>query len=239
VTVAGAGCAALLGACAVSGVILSATLRLVPARDWVALLASAGSWADAVAVAGGLAALDPPARLVSVDEPNLVATYPANDAMPAGRHSVRAVVDASTVAAAGRVVDGGGGRVEAVRPESVGYLSALAFTHVILRARAARPRLCHVELTGPAVLDRIPEIRDLFPGGLLHLDAVRGGFDAVLLTEYPGADDLYANLDQVGALGVAIRDPHSWLVPGPATGAIRDRAAEVDPGGLLNPGKLP
>jgi FAD/FMN-containing dehydrogenase len=238
-TVEGAGCRQVLGGYGVSGVIMTVTIRLVPARTWVALLASAGSWADAVAAGRALAGLTPAPRLLSVDEPNLVATYPANDAMPAGRYSIRAIVADATVADAERAVSDAGCRLEAVRPESVGYLISLGFDHVVLRARSGRPGLAHLRVGGPALIDRAEDIRAALPGALLHLDAGRDGFAGLLLTPFNGVDALYEHVERLRALGVTVVDPHSWLVDGESLAAVRERAARVDPAGLLNPGKLP
>jgi FAD/FMN-containing dehydrogenase len=238
-TVEGPDCRSVLGGHGVSGVIMTVTVRLVPARNWVALLVSAGSWADAVDAATALVRLTPAPRLVSLDQPNLVATYPANDAMPAGRYSIRAVIADSTVDEAGRVASDAGCRVEAVRPEAVGYLTSLGFDHVVLRARSGRPGLAHLRVGGPALLDRAEDIRAVLPGALLHLDAVRDGFAGLLLSPFSGVDALYDRAERLRALGVTVVDPHSWLVDGDALAVIRDRAARVDPDGLLNPGKLP
>jgi FAD/FMN-containing dehydrogenase len=238
-TLTGTECGPVLHAYGVTGVITEATVALVPARDWVALLASAETWTDAVDAARALTGLDPVPRLVSVDEPNLIAAYPTNPAMPAGRYSVRALVDVSTVDVAGKAVAGAGGRVEAVRPESVGYVTSLGFNHVTMRARRARPELCHLQVGGPALLDRVDEVRAVLPGTMLHLDAMRGGFGGLLLSEFTGPDALYEGIDRLRALGVAVVDPHTWLVGGPALPAVRSWAAKVDPTGLLNPGKLP
>jgi FAD/FMN-containing dehydrogenase len=237
--VEGPDCRTVLCGYGVSGVITTVTVRLVPARTWVALLASAGSWADAVAAGQALARLAPAPRLLSLDEPNLVATYPANDAMPAGRYSIRAVITDSTVDDAGRAVSDAGCRVEAVRPQSVGYLTSLGFDHVVLRARSGRPGLAHLRVGGPALADRAAEIGAALPGALLHLDAVRDGFAGLVLIPFTGVDALYERAERLRALGVTVADPHSWLVDGDSLAAIRERAARVDPAGLLNPGKLP
>jgi FAD/FMN-containing dehydrogenase len=238
-TVEGPDCRSLLGGYGVSGVITTVTVRLVPARNWVALLVSAGSWADAVDVARALVRLTPAPRLVSVDEPNLVATYPANDAMPAGRYSIRAMVADSTIDEARRTASDAGCRVEAVRPEAVGYLTSLGFDHVVLRARSGRPGLAHFRVGGPALTDRAEDVRAALPGALLHLDAVRDGFAGLLLTPFGGVDALYDSAERLRALGLNVVDPHTWLVDGDALAAVRERAARVDPAGLLNPGKLP
>jgi FAD/FMN-containing dehydrogenase len=252
VSVPGARCAPYLHAYGVTGIIATATVRLARARDWVAVLASFPEPAGAAAAAAGLAVLrmDPPARLVSLDEPDLVATYALDDALPRGRHSLRAIVDTGAVGTVGAIVAVHGGRVDAARPDGASYLATLAFNHVTLRARRARPELCHLQVSGEALLTRVDEVRAALPGALLHLDGlrlyldrddpVRGRqFGGLLLSRFEGAETLYAGISRLESLGVHVVDPHSWLLGGPALTAIRESAAANDPAGLLNPGRLP
>jgi FAD/FMN-containing dehydrogenase len=247
-TVRGADCVPYLHAYGVTGVITAATVRLVPRRTRVAVLASfgAGDRDGAVAAATALVGMDSPPRLVSLDEPDLVALYPADEAMPAGRHSLRATVDAGSVDAIRDLMAGYRGRVDAVRPDGEAYLTTLAFNHVTLRARRTRPDLCHLQVAGAALLDRPDELRRALPGALLHLDGLRrypgpGGrsFGGLLLAPFHDAARLYAGVSRLEALGVHVVDPHTWLLGGPGLPAIVATAAANDPRGLLNPGKLP
>lgn len=188
--------------------------------------------------------LDPPPRLVSVDDAALVATYPQDPAMPAHRIGLRAAVDMSTVEEAVAAVTAAGARVEEVRPDAVGYLTSFAFNHATLRAKRARPGLCHLQVGGDALVHRDDEVRAVLPGGMLHLDGMRDprggpGFGGLLLSEFAGAETLYSGIDRLRELGVAVVDPHTWLLGGPALPVIREIAARNDPDGLLNPGKLP
>jgi FAD/FMN-containing dehydrogenase len=250
VTVTGADCRPYLHAYGVSGIIAVATVALAPARTRVAVLASYPAAEPAVAAALALVRHEPPPRLVSLDEPGLVATYPPDDAMPPGRHSLRTIVDSDDAAAVRELIEAHGGRVEAVRPNGTAYLSSLAFNHVTLRARRARPELCHLQASGEALLTRGDEIRSALPGALLHLDGLRLFADAqapgrgrhfggLLLAPFPGVGPLYTAVERLTGLGVHIVDPHTWLLDGPALPAIRTAAAAHDPAGLLNPGKLP
>lgn len=242
-TVSGEDCHPYLHAYGVSGVIAAATVRLVPAREWVGLLASFTGEVDAVAAGLAALALEPAPRLVSLDEPALVALYPPDAAMPAGRHSLRLVVDAASVPAVRALVTGHGGLVEAERHTGAPYLTSLAFNHVTLRARKARPELCHLQVGGDPLVTRADEVRSVLPGSLLHLDGLGAGghrrFGGLLLAEFTGVDALYAGIDRLRALGVQVIDPHTWLLGGPALDKIRAAALRNDPGGLLNPGKLP
>jgi hypothetical protein len=180
----------------------------------------------------------------------LVATYPADDAMPAGRHSLRAIVDADTVDAVTKAVARYAGRMEAVRPDGAAYLTSLGFNHVTLRARKVRPELCHLQVSGEALLSRADDVRAALPGAMLHLDGLRlyvdptdpargRHFGGLLLAPFHDADSLYAGVGRLQQLGVHVVDPHTWLLGGPALPGIRASAAANDPLGLLNPGKLP
>lgn len=251
-TVPGGMCLPYLHAYGVTGIIATATVRLGPARDWVAVLSSFPAGAAAMAAKAGLAAmrLDPPPRLVSLDEPGLVRLYPADQAMPPGRFSLRSIVDRSVVDAFRGVVADHDGRVEAVRPAAAAYLTTLGFNHVTLRARQADSRWCHLQVSGPPLVTQPDDVRAALPGALLHLDGMRIRADpadpragrtygGLLLSEFRDAETLYAGIARLREIGVGVYDPHSWLLGGPALPGIRAAAARNDPDGLLNPGKLP
>jgi len=256
VTVHGGRCRPYLHAYGVTGLITAVTVRLAPARDWEAVLASfpAGPGPDhgagALAAARALLHLEPAPRLVSLDEPDLVATYPADAAMPPGRYSLRAIVDAAAVGLVREIVAGAGGRVEAVRADGAGYLATFAFNHVTLRARRARPDLVHLQVSGEALVADGEAVRAALPGAMLHLDGLRlfldradpargRHFGGLLLSRFQDAATLYRGIDRLSDLGVQVVDPHSWLLDGPALADIRARAAANDPAGLLNPGRFP
>ncbi|WP_020523801.1 FAD-binding oxidoreductase [Catelliglobosispora koreensis] len=235
-------CLPYLHAYGVTGVIAAATIKLAPARERKAILASFPAEAGDAAVQAGLSLMrqDPPPRLVSIDEPGIVATYPADGAMPPGRHSLRAIVDASTLDTVLAVITGHGGWVESTPEDAESYLSTLAFNHVTLRARKARPELCHLQVGGPALVTHAAQIRDALPGALLHLDGGPGGqFAGLLLSEFRDADTLYKGITRLEELGVHVVDPHTWLLGGPALDGIRATAAVNDAHGLLNPGRFP
>jgi len=249
--VPGGMCLPYLHAYGVTGVIATTTVRLAPAHTWVAVLASFPG-PDRPAVEAGLAAmrLDPPPRLVSIDEPGLVRLYPHDDAMPTERISVRSIVDQSTVEPLRDIIEQHGGRVEAVRPKAAGYLTTLGFNHVTLRARQASPRWCHLQVSGPPLVTQPDAVRATLPGALLHLDGMRTHLDPVdpsagrafgglLLSEFRDPATLYAGIERLRALGVRVVDPHTWLLGGPSLPAIQAIAFRNDPDGLLNPGKLP
>ncbi|GAA0640115.1 FAD-binding oxidoreductase [Kutzneria viridogrisea] len=244
VTVRGADCRPHLHAYGVTGVIATATVRLVPRRDWIGLLASFGDEASAVAAGRELMRLDPLPRILSVDEPAVVATFPADPAIPLGRFSVRAVIDRPTETAARAAVTAHGGVVEDVRGNGAAYLASLSFNHITHRARKARPELCHLQIAGDAMITRGEELRALLPDTMVHLDgftmdrAEGPTFAGMLLCRFESAEKLYAGIERMRELGVQVDDPHTWLLGGDLT-ATRAAARRFDPAGLLNPGKLP
>jgi FAD/FMN-containing dehydrogenase len=244
-------CLPYLHAYGVTGVIATTTVRLAPARAWVAVLASFPG-PDGPAIAAGLEAmqLDPPPRLVSIDEPGLVRLYPRDDAMPTDRFSVRSIVDQSVVDDLRVIVEQHGGRIEAVRPKAAAYLTTLGFNHVTLRARQMSPRWCHLQVSGLPLVAQPDAVRATLPGALLHLDGMRThlnpadppagrAFGGLLLSEFRNPATLYHGIERLRALGVEVIDPHTWLLGGPGLPAIRATASRNDPDGLLNPGKLP
>jgi hypothetical protein len=184
-----------------------------------------------------------------LDDPALVALYPPDNAMPVDRYSLRAVIEVSTRAAVLDIIKANGGTTESVTPDATGYLSTLSYNHVTLRAKRSRPNLCHLQVSGEALVTQAQLVRDALPGGMLHLDGMRlsadhaaprrgRGFGGLLLSEFRDTATLYAGVTRLQELGVHVVDPHTWLLGGPAMPGIRAAAAQNDPQGLLNPGKI-
>ncbi|HEX4226771.1 MAG TPA: FAD-binding oxidoreductase [Pseudonocardiaceae bacterium] len=245
VTVDGpAACRPHLHAYGVTGVLATVTVRLVPKRDWIGLLGSFDDEPSAVAAGRELMRLAPPPRILSIDEPAVVATLPADPAIPAGRFSLRAVLDRSVESVAGAIVSGHGGVVEQVRDNGAAYLASLSFNHLTYRARKARPDLCHLQVAGEAMITRGAELRAVLPETMVHfdgflLDRAEGpGYVGMLLCRFENSEKLYAGMDRLRDLGLLVDDPHSWLLGGDLS-TVRETAATFDPDGLLNPGKLP
>lgn len=245
VVVEGDECLPMLHAYGVTGVLAGVTVGLRPRRDWTALLASfpAEAYADVTRAGLAVAALDPVPRLLSVDEPGIVATYPADDAMPPGRISLRAVVDTSTVAAASALVVEAGGTVEAVRARSVGLLTSLSFNHTTYRVLRTRPDMCHLQVGGPVLTEDLAAVRAVVPDLMLHLDAFGGPggvrFGGMLMVPFTDEAALAGTVHDLRAIGVEVdTSPHTWELSR-FLDVIRPAAARYDPDGLLNPGKLP
>jgi len=242
--VTGAATRPMIHAYGTTGVLATATVALRPHRDWTALLASfpRSAESEAVAAARELTGLDPVPRLVSVDEPGIVATYPIDEAMPAGRHSLRAVLDVSTVSSATALIEAAGGVVAALRPKGPALLTSLSFNHTTYRIRKARPELCHLQVGGDVLTADPDAVRAAMPDSLLHLDAfgTPSGvtFGGMLMCRFTTEQALLEGIDRLRAMGVAVDSPHTWELTRELD-LIRAAAARFDPEGLLNPGKLP
>ncbi|WP_086824274.1 FAD-binding oxidoreductase [Allokutzneria sp. NRRL B-24872] len=248
ITVDSGQCAPHIHAYGVTGVIATATVTLVPRRDWIGVFASFAEETAALAAAHELLRLDPAPRILSIDEPGVLATLPKDKAIPEGRFSVRAVVDRSCATSASATVTSHGGVVEAVRDKGAAYLASLSFNHVTHRARKARPELCHLQVYGPGLTERPDDVRAVLPETLLHMDGFRvdrsagvdgRGLVGMLLCRFDGEERLYAGIEGLNAVGVDVHDPHTWLLHNENLDEIREAAARFDPEGLLNPGKLP
>ena len=123
-------------------------------------------------------------------------------------------------------------------------LVSLSFNHVTLRAKRARPWICHLQVAGDALVTRCDEVRGVLPDGMLHLDArsTHGttGFGGLLLSRFVDEPTLRAGMDELRAMGVHVVDPHTWSLAGNGDLTATVAAArEYDHHGLLNPGKLP
>ena len=223
-----------------AGIIARATVRLEPLRDWRGLYASFPDLPHALAVVREIGRIQPPPRLVSADGPEISAALPPDDAVPAGRASLRSILSADTVAEATALIEGAGGRVEAVRegPQTSMRISMLSYNHPIewFQKSTAVPTF-HVEVSGDALVDRIAEVEAVYPRGHLHIEAGHSVPIGMLAGEYEGPDQVRAGIRRLNSIGVGVHDPHQWNVDFELQRTI-ETARVTDPHGLLNPGKL-
>jgi FAD/FMN-containing dehydrogenase len=234
---------AMAHAFGVSGVIAQATVELRPAQVWTGLFASFPDLAGAVAAGEQLFGLAPSARLLSLDEAGIAATYrPADAALPAGRASLRGIITEGSVAEATAMVEGNGGRVEAVRPKGPALIASMSYNHTTYRVRKLRPELTHLQCRGPGLTRRRDDLAAALPESLVHLEGflTPGGRDwaGMLFLRYDGADALYEQMARLADVGVYVDDPHTWVLHHARVDLVRQAAARFDPDGLLNPGKL-
>ena len=223
-----------------AGIIATATVRLDPMHEWVAFYASFDTFADVLTILREVGKLDPIPRLVSADLPEIAEALPEDPAIPAGRASLRAILDPSTVEAARALVLSAGGVVEDVRegPQASVRLSTLSYNHPIEWLQKTSPgTYFHLEVGGDALVDRIDEVHAVFPGGMLHIEAQHRGPIGMLAGVYESPEQVYDGIDALAAIGVGVHSPHQWNVDFEIARTVQ-LAKTTDPTGLLNPGKL-
>ncbi|VVJ17402.1 Uncharacterised protein [Amycolatopsis camponoti] len=224
-----------------AGVIARATVRLEPAQDWRAVYASFPTFEEALGAVRTLRAIEPLPRLVSADRAAVAERLPADPAIPAGRASLRAIIDAVALDAASSLISAAGGSVEDVREgvQQTIKVSMLSYNHPIwwLKKNSPGKDYFHVEVGGEALIDRIHEVEAVYPGGILHIEAAHHFPIGMLVAEYTGAADVYAGYAKLVELGVRVHSPHQFYVDHGVEEllALKER---TDPDGLLNPGHL-
>jgi FAD/FMN-containing dehydrogenase len=223
-----------------AGIIARAKVALEPLQDWYGFFASFDRFEDALAVIRPFAALTPTPRLVSADPPTLADALPNDAGIPQGRSSLRAILDEPSLLAARALVEAAGGRVEDVR-QGLGTtlrISMMSYNHPIEWLQKAYPdTYFHVEVSGDALIDRHAELVEVYPGGMLHIEAQRGRPIGMLAAPYRSAAEVFAGFDGLRAIGVGYHNCHQWFVDYEPD-RTRELAATTDPRGLLNPGKL-
>lgn len=223
-----------------AGILARLKVRLEPLQEWRAFLASFDTFEQALSVIRPFARLEPTPRLVSADLPKLAEALPPDPAIPAGRASLRAILDVASIADATALVEGAGGRVEDVREgaQACMRLSMISYNHPIEWLQKAYPNTYfHVEVSGDALIDRIDEVHAVYPDGMLHVEAQRGRPIGMLAGRYSSAAEVYAGFAKLEALGVGYHNPHQWFVDFEPE-RTAELARSTDPAGLLNPGKL-
>lgn len=238
--VEGAGTVPFVHAYGTTGIIARATIALAPANEWAGLYTAWDDHAAATAAMRALCSLEPAPRLISFDEAELVRVLPADPALDPDRISVRAIVRADTVAAARNAVTAAGGEVLAVRTGFTGAdrLTSLSYNHSTFHLQKKVPGYFHLEVGGD-VLARDPGlVRSVYPGTLLHLEQFADHVGGMLMARYESAEQVFAGIERLNAIGVSVHSPHSWILDR-RLDQVRAVLDEMDPLGLLNPGKLP
>jgi len=224
-----------------AGVIARATVRLEPLQDWRAVYATFPTFEQALTAVRTLRGLDPVPRLVSADRAEIAATLPKDDAIVAGRASLRGIVDAVALDEARDLIDLAGGTVEDVREglQQTTKVSMLSYNHPIwwLKRNTPDTEYFHVEVGGEALIDRIAEVEAVYPGGMLHIEAAHVGPIGMLTAPYTGAEDVYAGYPVLRDLGVRVHSPHQYYVDHGVEELIVLKQ-RTDPDGLLNPGHV-
>ncbi len=223
-----------------AGIIARATVRLEPLVEWTAMYASFDGFAGALSVLREIGRLDPAPRLVSADTVEVSAVLPDDDAIPAGRSSLRAILHPDAVAAATGLVEGAGGRVEELRegPQASARLSTLSYNHPIEWLQKSRPGFYyHLEVSGDVLADDVDLVHRTIGDGLLHIEAGHTVPIGMLAAEYTGPEAVDAAIARLAEIGVGVHNPHQWNVDFEIARTVA-LARTTDPNGLLNPGKL-
>ena len=224
-----------------AGVITRATVRLEPMQEWRSLYATFADFVTAQAALRRLSQLRPAPRLVSADPASIAAKLPADPAIAPERASLRAILDAATVAAATEVIEQLDGAVADVRDDvrATLKLSALSYNHPIywLKRNSPQETWFHVEVGGDALIDRLDEVLAVYPQALLHIEAAHRFPIGMVTAPYRCAEDVYAGYPALQALGVRVHSPHQWYVDHGVDELVALKA-RTDPAGLLNPGKI-
>ncbi|MEM9606589.1 MAG: FAD-binding oxidoreductase [Actinomycetota bacterium] len=229
-----------------TGVLTAARVAVEPAVEWTAVFAGFPTVTDAGEAAMRLATgLRTTPRNLAIDDAKLATVLaPAHPAIRPGTVGLRAIVAADEAGLAEQVVIGAGGTVGAVDPDGVGACVSLSYNHVTLRAKRLDPGICHLQISGRAIVERPDDVAAALPCGMVHtgVDGRAGGleFGGLHLSRYEGRERLADGMVALRELGVEVVSPHSWRLGGHGPMDATVAAAVVfDPAGLLNPGKLP
>lgn len=234
--VAGEQALAHVHAYGVTGVLTELVLATEPAREWSALYVAADDFETGVAVLAGLRDLGP--RLASMDEPPLVENLPTPH-VERGAFSVRAILADTVLDAARELVDRCAARVSAVVPgvAATDLLSGMSYNHPVYFLQQAGYPCFHLEVGGDPLWHEPDVVRAQLPNVLLHLEVGYRGIQGMLVADYVDEEQVLAGIERLQAVGVGVHSPHQWYVDRHLP-QIRAVVADVDPRGLLNPGKL-
>ncbi|WP_300683408.1 FAD-binding oxidoreductase [Nocardioides sp.] len=241
----GADCVPFLHTYGTTGVIVAATVALEPLVDWVSVWASIPAFPAAQQALLEVAVYEPAPRIASTDMASVHRTFPASAVVREGECSFRAVVSAAQVAQVRELVAAAGGEVLAEQTGlgAIAAISLLSYNHPLWHLiRADGDHYFHVETAGRALVDRLEEVLEVFPGTIMHMDAHRHDGEALPIGMVGGLFESEAAIDagvaRLKELGVMAHAPHSWVLDRREEVAIAT-AEKTDPLGLLNPGKLP
>ena len=223
----------------ITGVIVRATVRLAPRRNWVAIWAATPDYPTGTDALRALLELDPEPRLASLDEAAVVTALPRDPALDPARASVRAIVQAPVVDAAAALLRGAGAEVLAVRPGLVAAdrITALSYNHSTFHLQKRHPEYFHLEVAGTPLWDDPDTVRAIYPGTVLHLELMRERPIGMLMAPYVSPEQVYAGMDALEEIGMSYHSPHNWMLDR-RLDEVRATVGRTDPRGLLNPGKL-
>ncbi len=223
-----------------TGIIARATVALAPAHEWVGFYTAWDDYTAATTAMRALCTMEPTPRLISLDEAAVVALLPADPALDPNRISVRAILQADSVPHARQLVDELGGTVLAVRGGANGAdrLTSLSYNHSTFHLQKKLPDYFHLEVGGDLLQSDPDRVRSVYPGTVFHLEQFTGRVGGMLMARYESPEQVYAGMAELDAMGIYIHSPHTWILER-RLDRVTAVLSEMDPLGLLNPGKLP
>jgi FAD/FMN-containing dehydrogenase len=235
------------------GVLTRVEFRLVPAREYVPVLAQFTDFATTAGFGYGLVASSAHARLVSLQQaPIGTMLSPLRGAVDPDAHIALLWVAAEDLDAVAAQVEAHGGRLTREWPTST-HISQFPFSHTILWSRKADPASswlqCEYSSDRALFLHQVAALAERYPGVFLqHVEFALsdGRIRPLGIPPLVGLADHEAALDDLIAfctsIGMSVLNPHSYVVE--EGGFVGDTAQVVvlkttcDPMDLLNPGKL-
>lgn len=240
VPVEGDDATAFLHSYGTAGVICRATVALETLADWVAVYASFADMDATLAAIRETTALEPAPRLVSGDPPIMAGSLPADLGIRGDRCSMRVIVAREALADLHAIVRAHHGTVDAERTGARETLrmSMVSFNHAIEWLQMSHPgRYFHLEVSGGDLARDHAELAAVYPGGIVHVEGMRGMAVALLAAEFESERAVYDGFDRIRDLGFDYHNCHQWRVD-VRPDLVRRTAEITDPLGLLNPGKL-
>ncbi len=219
--------------------IVRATVRLEPLREWRGLWASFPDFAGP-SPSCRRSATSPPPRAWFRGRRRDLGGPSRDEAIPEGRSSLRAIIDASLIDEVTAVIEGAARprRSGAGGPQASIRLSMLSYNHPIEWYQKSQAyEVFHLEVAGAPLADDIEAVESVFAGGKLHIESTKAFPIGMLAAPYVSEEDVYRGIAALNAIGVGVHNPHQWNVDFNVE-QTAETAAVTDPNGLLNPGKL-
>ena len=258
----------ILHAYGTTGIICDVTFRLVPARRWVEMVAVFSGFEDAARFVADLADLadladrERAVRVAAAQEPMLTPAFTPLAGDASSREALAMViVAAADVEAVRALAATRGGRIipwqglGAARRPTLAYM---VYGHRMLwvKKRFGAAAFLHCYLGEHRPVEQLLEIKERFGDRcLVELKYIRsrwlrerwgqsgdGVIFAPLVGMVRGRDDLVELLAVCDDIGVSYQNPHTFFLDEQGLfadpGRLHRFKREVDPKGLLNPGKL-
>ncbi len=235
-----------------NGLITQLEVPLAPAQPWAEAIATFADFLTAAHFGQALSDADGIAKnLVSIHADPIPRYFTAlREALPAGRAWAIVLISEASLESFQALVTAHGGEVgyckTAAEAQKGTSLVELTWNHTTLLARSADPSLTYLQ-TFYFTLERVEQLYHQFGDEvMIHLEFLRVGGRAIpaglQLVRYTTPARLQAIIQAHEDAGAAIANPHTYIledggrkVVDPAQLAFK---RQVDPYGLLNPGKM-